>query len=1142
MSAGFDPYHKLLGIPPEEQPPNHYRLLGLSRKFEDDVEVIENCSNRVMQSLRQHQSGARGSEIAALLNEVSMARRTLLNPEKKAAYDDELRAAEAEATESIETPDSLIDLSGQDLLSKFKRRRNLIIPLAVTTVLGGAILFVYLAFNKTPVPVEKIAEQPSVEIPPSDNAKETAKSEETEPAPSTSKVASKTEPPKSGDRSDASTEPADQKKSLEIRQRRPGIELPLSQRGLETANLIALIDPVKDGSAGDWVKDDVGIASKSKQDSVLVLPFDAVPTALSVSLTIERLDNSAGELFIQMPTSSKPAIFGFDVGSPQYTGAYIDSENLESAPHATQEMQFPPKEPRHLRLETSGTKLDISREQDGETSVFHWEGDYRRLNNGPPDFPAVSKRIVLLTRGARFKIHSLKFKHGTESEFPDPPAQINGADLISLINPLRDAHRGDWGDTNHPLTAPATPFGRLQIPVTVPPEYDLSVNMEIPTDEAEVVLGLPTQESVLICNLSPKQFSVMGSQAKQWSSDTFPAKIPVQFDFRMRKNWITVLKAGKTLASIQFATLPKQKSDEFSLPWLAPDEKRRIFFGTTTSRYTIHGIGMAANSGPEVISTIRPPSSSATLVGADVTTPARTGFKRPEGSLTGSMDDAATPEQKVKAPTLVALNSATDLIKSQFKAELKEINSTKKPDDRLALAEKLKLTAADEPADSATRYVLLKMASDQIASAGDPKLALETIDELAQSFECDALKLKTEAVKTLVKSIKSADKISILLESIFTVAHQAAEMEKYTAAVELYGLAATTASRAKLRPATEEANDLKREMLEQQELFEKKEAARKALLSDPMDPAAHLVVGEYLSLVRRDWAAGLIELTMTADKELKGLAERDLAQPAMSAEQIQLGKDWLAYAQTGSPHSRAAYADRAVHWLTLATQNSQGLAQRQLQADVRNAVAVRDWDQPYAQLLDRLAKQIEQKRYEKTSAIGVSAIADVPFEELPDEPGILVGFDLRIKSTTITVNRKRIPGEIVEIIRPIFQTATGITPADHGAEQSTNRARVVRLTARQGYAVSGLQIELNGSISHLRVVFAKMTSKGLDLERKYRSEVLGSGASNPKTVKSFELDTRAAAIIGIIGKQTKASEERGPNRHIKEIGFITASP
>ena len=32
--GAFDPYHKWLGIPPKQQPPDHYRLLGVERAFE----------------------------------------------------------------------------------------------------------------------------------------------------------------------------------------------------------------------------------------------------------------------------------------------------------------------------------------------------------------------------------------------------------------------------------------------------------------------------------------------------------------------------------------------------------------------------------------------------------------------------------------------------------------------------------------------------------------------------------------------------------------------------------------------------------------------------------------------------------------------------------------------------------------------------------------------------------------------------------------------------------------------------------------------------------------------------------------------------------------------------------------------------
>ena len=41
----FDPYHQWLGIPAAEQPPNHYRLLGVPL-LESDLDVIEAAAER----------------------------------------------------------------------------------------------------------------------------------------------------------------------------------------------------------------------------------------------------------------------------------------------------------------------------------------------------------------------------------------------------------------------------------------------------------------------------------------------------------------------------------------------------------------------------------------------------------------------------------------------------------------------------------------------------------------------------------------------------------------------------------------------------------------------------------------------------------------------------------------------------------------------------------------------------------------------------------------------------------------------------------------------------------------------------------------------------------------------------------------
>lgn len=91
MSEPFDPYRKWLGIPPKDQPPNHYRLLGIAH-FEDDPDVIENAATRQMAHVRTYQSGKFSALSQKILNELTGAKLCLLQRERKAPYDEQLRA------------------------------------------------------------------------------------------------------------------------------------------------------------------------------------------------------------------------------------------------------------------------------------------------------------------------------------------------------------------------------------------------------------------------------------------------------------------------------------------------------------------------------------------------------------------------------------------------------------------------------------------------------------------------------------------------------------------------------------------------------------------------------------------------------------------------------------------------------------------------------------------------------------------------------------------------------------------------------------------------------------------------------------------------------------------------------------------
>ena len=91
MPDDFDPYYLWLGIPPQERPASHYRLLGISL-FESNPSVIESAADRQMASLRSVQAGEHSGLSQRLLNEVAAAKVCLLRAPQKAKYDQALRA------------------------------------------------------------------------------------------------------------------------------------------------------------------------------------------------------------------------------------------------------------------------------------------------------------------------------------------------------------------------------------------------------------------------------------------------------------------------------------------------------------------------------------------------------------------------------------------------------------------------------------------------------------------------------------------------------------------------------------------------------------------------------------------------------------------------------------------------------------------------------------------------------------------------------------------------------------------------------------------------------------------------------------------------------------------------------------------
>jgi formylglycine-generating enzyme required for sulfatase activity/outer membrane biosynthesis protein TonB len=156
MTDAFDAYHEWLGIAPKDQPPNHYRLLGVDL-FETKAATIEHAADQRMALLRTFQAGRHSALSQRLLNEVAAARLCLLKPERRAAYDAALRkqlaaqdeeALDSGLTEALRQAQAEKAAPAGDSAGKSARKLRLLAGVGSAALIGVLLVSAWLAMRR----------------------------------------------------------------------------------------------------------------------------------------------------------------------------------------------------------------------------------------------------------------------------------------------------------------------------------------------------------------------------------------------------------------------------------------------------------------------------------------------------------------------------------------------------------------------------------------------------------------------------------------------------------------------------------------------------------------------------------------------------------------------------------------------------------------------------------------------------------------------------------------------------------------------------------------------------------------------------------------------------------------------------------
>ncbi len=545
----FDPYRKWLGIPVKDQPPNHYRLLGLEL-YESDLDVIEGAADRLMSFVRQYQSGEQAAEAAKLLNELSIARLCLMKPATKAAYDKQLgqqlaAAQEPSASDFSDVP--IAELQPRRARSKKQAGQSPKVNLNLL-IIGGVALVVCV--------VAVVLMSPRRPNPPVDQPNQIAKAS-----------------PAATGQNELPAVPVVKPEAVPANNLVWPVQKLVSQSAGAPIDLLKLVDLPRDVAQGDWQQAQEAVIGKS--NSVLYLPSKA-PEDYQLQLKVRRLEGNEG-LTIGFMMAGRQGAVALDGWNGTLSGLYVDGREPKDNCTTHKGKLFQGASAADIVLTVHPGHLLVKFDN---TTVVDWHGDPERLflYSG---YGIGSRESAFISTAAKVVIESVKLTPlKPEPPLPQLKRLDKEIDVLPLMDPDRDSERGIWSLNKNTLSSPEG-FGQAYLPTVVPEEYTLSMTVEMPAnapDHATMGIGLPVGRS--ICQLTIVNNDCMGIDtidSRRWNendsrrSGTYLKRdVPTRIDCTVTKGRIRCEFNNRTLIDW------RGESTRLSRPmdWFLADSRR----------------------------------------------------------------------------------------------------------------------------------------------------------------------------------------------------------------------------------------------------------------------------------------------------------------------------------------------------------------------------------------------------------------------------------------------------------------------------------------------------------------------------------------------------------------------------------------
>lgn len=879
MSAAFDPYYKWLGIPPAEQPPNLYRLLAIPL-FEPDADVIDAAADGRMTHLRTFSAGKNAPLAQKLLNEISAARVTLLNPQTRASYDAQLHAhlAAQEAArlhaQQAQLPPPLLppgaeppppgtaypayaqapagpafeidagEYSGRGSRGSPVLLLALVGCLAIGATIGG-LWYVLRGKQQTDVVVDNPSGNSSLvdsNQPPQDPT--------TPSDPPPADNGTSTQPTTGEDSSNPSapdTTPA-----------APG---------------------VANGNPGESGNPPTGVPTATTD------PANTSPRVPSPPSTNPPANSNPNVPQLVVLKGHQGPVLGVDFsadGKIAVSGGEDKTVHLWDTERAqpTRRFEGMPSAVRCVRLSADGQYIAIAcPDPDRLLRVWNVNQPTNAVDirvEGPFESFEYSADGNTLIVGSEGFVQVFNAKTGVQQrkvEFNGNSTAISSdGRLLAAAGPGTVIRLFDIG------TAP---------PVTLTGSKGMIGGLALSADHRVVVSG-GTDRLLRV-----------------WDVQSERQVLRVRAPGGVRS--VAVSEDGRRCASL---------GERYVIAWNLA-ERKQVFShsqsGDCQPALSSDGRLLLMGDTDGMVRLITLPALPETPLPQQLAASDPDADDQPDGPPRTDLTELVNPRPRNRqpAPSESEIADATKQL-----VEIYPRTESKSAEEQLQLAEQLLQLAANSD-QAVDQYALLQFAAKLAQRGGDARLAVKAFDELGARFTVDTAPLKARELTALAKGAKDEATIDSLVSVAIGVANSATSAGHLEEASDLLDAVASACTRPAGRRHAKTIAEYRAEFIKAKKPWAAARLAQAKLEAEPDNAEANSAAGAWTALGVGDWSTGLPMLVKGSDSKLKTLAELDLAaEQGGPPDRLKAADAWYDAAQAPGEAYRSAMLRRAGHWYT----------------------------------------------------------------------------------------------------------------------------------------------------------------------------------------------------------------------------------